>query len=63
MARKKLEKRHIRKLTRTGGGKSISVTLPIEIVRELKWRDRQKVIVKKRGKGFVIEDWKPKKKK
>ncbi|MFC1731277.1 hypothetical protein ACFL6I_13165 [candidate division KSB1 bacterium] len=58
MARKKLEERNIRKLTRTGGGKSISVTLPIDMVRELKWRDRQKVVVTKRGKGLLIEDWK-----
>ena len=59
MARKKLEDRNIRKLTRTGGGKSISVTLPIDMVRELKWRDRQKVVVTKHGKnGLLIEDWK-----
>lgn len=57
MARKKLEDRNVRKLTRTGGGKSISVTLPIELVRELKWRDRQKVVVTKRGKGLLVEDW------
>jgi virulence-associated protein VagC len=57
MARRKLEKRNIRKLTRTGGGKSISVTLPIEFVRELKWRDRQKVVIRKSGKKLVIADW------
>lgn len=58
MARKKLEHRNVRKLTRTGGGKSITITLPIEIVRELKWRNKQKVVVTKRGKGIVITDWK-----
>ncbi|NCN52813.1 hypothetical protein GW943_03340 [Candidatus Parcubacteria bacterium] len=58
MARKSLEERNIRKLTRTGGGKSISLTLPIEFVRELKWRDRQKVTVRKSGSKFIIEDWK-----
>ena len=58
MARKKLGERNIRKLTRTGGGKSISVTLPIDVVRELGWKDRQKVVIKKRGNGFLIEDWK-----
>jgi len=58
MARKKLEDRNIRKLTRTGSGKSISVTLPIEIVRELKWRDKQKVVLTKRGDGILITDWK-----
>ena len=58
MARRRLEDRNIRKLTRTGSGKSISVVLPIELIRELKWQDRQKVVVRKRGSKLVIEDWK-----
>ena len=58
MARRKLEDRNIRKLVRTGRKGSISVTIPIDIVRELKWREKQKVVVKKRGKGVVIVDWK-----
>jgi len=57
MARKKLEERNVRKLYKNSGG-SIQVTLPIEIVRELKWRDGQKVVVKKRGEGISIVDWK-----
>ncbi len=31
---------NIRKLTRMGGGRSIGVTLPIEMVKELKWREK-----------------------
>ncbi len=57
MARQKIEDSNIRKLTRTGGGKSIGVTLPIEYIRELGWKDRQKVVVKKQGQKLVIEDW------
>ena len=57
MSRRKLEDRHIRKLTRTGAGRSISVTLPIEYVHELRWKDRQKVVVRKSGKKLIIEDW------
>ena len=57
MARRKLSDKHIRKLARIGN-KSIGLTLPIEIVRELKWREKQKVVVKKRGKGILITDWK-----
>lgn len=57
MARRKLGEQHIRKLTRTGGGKSMSVTIPIEIVRDLALRDGQKVVVKKRGQKITIEDW------
>ncbi len=58
MARQKIGESNIRKLTRTGGGKSIGVTLPIEYIRELGWKDRQKVVVKKQGQKLVIEDWK-----
>jgi antitoxin component of MazEF toxin-antitoxin module len=58
MARRSLKERNVRKLTRTGRGKSVSVTLPIEFIRELKWQDRQKVTVQKVGKKLIIEDWK-----
>jgi hypothetical protein len=60
MARRPLDKRDIRKLTRTGGGKCVSVTLPIEYVRVLDWKDKQKVVVTKKGKQLIIEDWKDK---
>ena len=56
MARRKLEDKNIRKLTRIGN-KSIGLTLPIEIARALKWRVKQKVVVKRRGKGILITDW------
>jgi len=56
MARRRLEKKNIRKLTKLGG-KSIAVTIPIDMIRELKWRERQKVVVKKVGKRIIIEDW------
>ena len=49
MTVRRVENRNIRKLTKSGRGASISLTLPIDIVRELKWRDNQKVVVKKRG--------------
>ena len=57
MARRKLGERSIRKLIKLGNG-SIAVTLPIELVRMLKWRAKQKVVVKRRGKRLIIEDWK-----
>lgn len=57
MARQKLEDREVRKLYKTKAG-SVLVSLPIEIVRELKWRDGQKVVVKKKGEGITIVDWK-----
>ncbi|MCA9363761.1 hypothetical protein KC727_00895 [Candidatus Kaiserbacteria bacterium] len=57
MARRSLKNRTVRKLTKTGAG-SISVTLPIEFVRALKWREKQKVVVNKVGSRLIIEDWK-----
>lgn len=39
-------------------GTSVGLTLPIEMVRELKWKERQKVIVKKVRGGMLIKDWK-----
>jgi bifunctional DNA-binding transcriptional regulator/antitoxin component of YhaV-PrlF toxin-antitoxin module len=56
MGTKKYHERQIRKLTRTGKG-SMCVTIPIEDLRELGWREKQKVIVKKVGKKLVITDW------
>jgi len=61
MGQRKIENRNIRKLSKTGGGRSICLTLPIEYIRTLGWRDNQKVVAKLSGQKIVIEDWKPKK--
>lgn len=57
MARSKKEEREVRKLTKVGK-KTIAVTIPIEIVRELKWKEKQCVTVKKVKGGVLIKDWK-----
>lgn len=57
MARKRLDERNERKLQRTSGG-SYRLTIPISIIRELKWRDNQKVIVERDGSRIIIKDWK-----
>ena len=54
---RKLVDKNIRKLTRAGKV-SFSVTIPIEIVKELGWREKQKVIVKRIHGGVEIKDWK-----
>ncbi len=56
MARRKMEDRNVRKLSKRGG--SYAMTLPVEIVRELKWKNKQKVIVRRSGNKVIIEDWK-----
>ena len=56
MAKKKLEDRSIRKIQKGKGMYYLSI--PIELIREFGWRERQKVVVKKLGKNrIVISDW------
>jgi len=57
MARRKLEDKNVRKLTVRGKG-GVGVTLPIDFVRKLKWRLKQKVVVELKGKNILIKDWK-----
>ena len=57
MARRKTENENIRKLAKIGD-KSIGLTLPIEMIRKLNWREKQKVVVKMKGKSIIIRDWK-----
>ena len=57
MGRPRSDKFNQRKISKVGGGDSYSVTLPIQYMRELGWREGQKVTVKKRGKKLIIEDY------
>jgi len=54
--RRKLGEKSVRKIYKHGG--SYAITLPIEVMGALGWRNKQKIIVKKRGKGIVVADWK-----
>lgn len=42
-----------RKLTRTSKH-SYSVTIPKEIVRKYKWREKQVLVVKDKGRGVIV---------
>lgn len=57
MANKSAKKRGVRKLTKLGK-KSIAVTIPIETIKKLGWKERQKVKVKKIRGGVSVKDWK-----
>ena len=57
MPNKKSNATDVRKLTKVGR-QSIGLTLPIEMVRELGWRERQKVTAKRVRGGVMIKDWK-----
>lgn len=57
MSRNRMDEHNIRKLTKVASGSSYGITLPIEHIRELKWKEHQKLVVEKRGKTLVIRDW------
>jgi hypothetical protein len=54
------EQKNIHKLKKSSAY-SFSVTIPKEIVEKYKWREKQKLIVKDKGRGKVkISDWRKK---
>jgi len=60
MAQKKIVHKDTRKIQKQANG-STTIALPAELLRELKWKDKQVVLVKKRGAGILVEKWvKPK---
>lgn len=59
MPNKKSTETGIRKLTKIGK-KSVGLTLPIELVRDLGWREKQRVMVKKIKGGLQIRDYRSK---
>lgn len=61
MANRKQGEENVRKLTHIGR-RSVGITFPIEIVKELKWREKQKVVVKRVKGGLMIKDFYSKKK-
>ena len=59
MTSRKIEERNIRSLTKVSGGTSYAVTIPMEYIRKLKWRGKQKLEVKLFQDRIIIRDWKP----
>ena len=58
MARRSLENRNIRSLTKVSGGASYGITLSKEFIRKLKWRSKQKLEVTLYRDRLIIRDWK-----
>ena len=56
MSRRKTEDKNIRKILKNGD--SYAVTIPIEMMLELNWKEKQKVVIKKIRGGFSVKDWK-----
>jgi len=40
------------------GGKSYTLTMPIEFIRHLDWQEGQKLDITLKGKEIIIKDWK-----
>lgn len=34
-----------------------TLSVPIELIRQLRWQNGQKLVLEKRGKTIVISDW------
>jgi len=47
----------VRKINKTAK-RSYSVVIPMEFIKKLKWQERQKVVLTRRGKTITIKDWK-----
>jgi antitoxin component of MazEF toxin-antitoxin module len=62
MPRRKAGKENTRRLQANKG--SYLVSIPISLIRDLRWQDGQQVVVRKYGKNkLIISDWPVKKKK
>ena len=57
--RRKAGQENIRSLTKMGGGQSYAITLPKAVIREFKWKERQKLqlTINRRSKSITIKDW------
>lgn len=53
-----LSEQNIRKITKMGKGRTMGITLPVEVLDKLGWKEHQKVIVDLKGKTISIKDWK-----
>jgi len=60
MGRRRINKENIRKIQQSSRG-SYYISIPIKLMRQLGWKERQKVVVKKSGKKLIISDWTKKK--
>lgn len=58
MTRRKNEEKDIRSLTKISGGSSYAITIPIDYIRDLKWKEKQKLEVKRYHDRIIIRDWK-----
>jgi len=56
MTRRQIEDENVRKIQKVR--RSYYVSLPVRIIRRLRWQEGQNVVVEERGKEIIIKDWK-----
>lgn len=56
MGARKAGEQNVRNITQNRTG-TYQVSLPIQLVRELRWQNRQRVVVKKQANKLIIEDF------
>jgi len=56
MTRRKLDEENIRSLMKIGN--SYALTIPLEFIRKLKWKEKQKLEVSMYQDRIVVKDWK-----
>jgi bifunctional DNA-binding transcriptional regulator/antitoxin component of YhaV-PrlF toxin-antitoxin module len=49
--------RGIRKIIKNGRG-SYYINIPKEIMRNIGWKERQKIVINQKGAKLIIADWK-----
>ena len=56
---KRFEDKNIRKLIKMGGGFSYGITIPVDVIRRFKWRERQKLelVIDEKNQTIKIKDW------
>lgn len=60
MGRRRVGEENVRTVTKSGGN-SYSVTLPIQVMRGLGWREGQQVVVERAGQRLVVRNHKTRK--
>ncbi len=56
MTRRKLDEENIRSLMKIGS--SYAVTIPLEFIKKMKWKEKQKLEVNMSQDKIIIKDWK-----
>lgn len=53
---RKIGKQNIRKIFKSNV--SYAITLPVGLIRKLKWQEKQKLVIRCQGNKLVVSDWK-----